>query len=274
MFTKRPQTSYSKKMSPAISPQCAQAGGEHPLLRGAPGQPEAHRLLPQVSVRRRTSRPRQEKELQEGTGRSWRSWWWRGGLKRGGGSNQEVRYDAFCSVMLSINVWFDQQTVFGLFFLLRFRFIAHLWTFYKPGWFWVGSLGEKDILSPLVDHRKAKMAASNDEVKRHEPGSYYKSAETCRNGKVGLGSSPPSSHQCKYVGIMSHACVNLLRLLSKLVRMSYAVVLLALWNGFSRPGADFHFVSNSFTNIRFVHVSDRLSFSLKRFLNRHWPNPG
>lgn len=47
--------------------------------------------------------------------------------------------------------------------------------------------GEKDILSPLVDHRKAKMAASNDEVKRHEPGSYYKSAETCRNGKVGLG---------------------------------------------------------------------------------------
>lgn len=62
--------------------QCAQAGGEHPLFCGSPGQPEAHRLLPEVSVRRWTPRPRQEKERQEGPGWSWRSWRWGGGLRR------------------------------------------------------------------------------------------------------------------------------------------------------------------------------------------------
>lgn len=65
-----------------LSWQCAQAGGEHPLLCGSPGQPEAHWLLPEVSIWWWTPWPCQEKECQEGPGWRWRSWRRGGGLRR------------------------------------------------------------------------------------------------------------------------------------------------------------------------------------------------
>lgn len=52
--------------------QCAQASGEHSLIRGEAGQSEAHRLLPAFTIWRWPSRTCKEKECQEGPGWCWR----------------------------------------------------------------------------------------------------------------------------------------------------------------------------------------------------------
>jgi len=49
-----------------FSLQSAQAGGEHPVVHRATGLAETHRLLAQIALRRRQTRPCKEEESEEG----------------------------------------------------------------------------------------------------------------------------------------------------------------------------------------------------------------
>ena len=127
-----------------LSLQCAQAGGEHPLLRGSPGQPEAHWLLPEVSIRWRTPRPRQEKECQEGPGWSWRSRRWGGRLR--------WILPRKCVLILPVlskfsikNVWSDHRTEMSSFFswwifVIQYSFL-HFWCWFSMA-IWSQSCGQ------------------------------------------------------------------------------------------------------------------------------------
>lgn len=124
---------YSKEpAAPSLSRQCAQAGGEHPLLCGSPGQPEAHWLLPEVSIWWWTPRPCQEKERQEGPGWIWRSW------RRGGRLRRILSRE--CDLMLPAvksfnkNIWSDQKNEYLNFFSLNIYIHTTSYSTHWKGW--------------------------------------------------------------------------------------------------------------------------------------------